>query len=129
MTIGRTPSKPSKRPRGPGRPAQSDADLRERLLDAALACYAAEGIKGASLKSIARQAGVTPALVHYYFGNKDLLFAAVVEERLMRAMAALQGGLDPGDGTPGALVRGFVAAVHAVVVRHPWLPVLWVREI
>src|ERR671912_2931553 len=115
MTIGRNPPKPSKRARGPGRPAQNDADLRERLLDAALACYVAEGIKAASLKSIARQAGVTPALVHYYFGNKDLLFAAVIEERLMLAMAALQGGLDPGDGTPGALVRGFATALHAVV--------------
>src|SRR5918993_2691348 len=129
MAPARTPAKTPKRQRGPGRPAQSDADLRERLLDAALACYVAEGIKAASLKSIARQAGVTPALVHYYFGNKDLLFAAVIEERLMLAMAALQAGLDPGDGTPAALIRGFVTALHAVVASHPWLPVLWAREI
>jgi AcrR family transcriptional regulator len=119
----------ARRPRKPGRPAQSAADLRERLLDAALARFVAEGIQGASLKSIAKAAGVTPALVHYYFGSKDLLLAAVVEERLLGAVAELRAGLEVADDQPAALVRGFVVAVHATVARHPWLPVLWVREI
>jgi AcrR family transcriptional regulator len=119
----------ARRPRKPGRPAQSAADLRERLLDAALARFVAEGIQAASLKSIAKAAGVTPALVHYYFGSKDLLLAAVVEERLLGAVVELRAALSVGDDQPAALVRGFVAAVHATVARHPWLPVLWVREI
>lgn len=126
MVISRTSPR---RPRRPGRPAQTDADLRERLLDAALARFVAEGIAAASLKSIARQAGVTPALVHYYFGNKDQLVAAVVDERLMTVAAELQGALADGDGTPGSLIHAFIGGLHRVVARHPWLPVIWAREI
>ena len=122
---------PSRRRRRPGRPAESDSDLRERLLDASLARFVAEGIAATSLKSIATQAGVTPALVHYYFGNKEQLVAAVVDERLMAVTAELRGliGEDKGDGDPSALVRDFVEGLGSVVARHPWLPVLWAREV
>ena len=124
-----SPRSATRRVRRPGRPVESDADQRERLLDAALHCFAAEGIKTASLKSIARQAGVTPALVHYYFGSKDQLVAAVVEERLMAVAAELQGVLATSEGKADVLIRGFVAGLHAIVARHPWLPTIWVREI
>lgn len=126
MPTGRTAVR---RPRRPGRPVESDTDLRERLLDAALARFVAEGINAASLKSIAKQAGVTPALVHYYFGNKDQLVSTVVEERLMVVAAELQGMLGGGDGKAGSLIRGFVSGLHGIVARHPWLPVIWAREI
>src|SRR5690606_40200339 len=79
------PAKPvarSQRKRTPGRQPTADAvDLRERLLDAALACFAAQGISATSLRDIARRAGVTPALVHYYFGHKLQLQQAVVTDR------------------------------------------------
>jgi AcrR family transcriptional regulator len=103
--------------------------LREHLLDAALSRFASEGIRAAALKDIARQAGATPALVHYYFGNKDQLLAAVIEERLMPVLAELRDSLAGMDGDARELVRRFVHGLHAAVARHPWLPVIWVREI
>jgi AcrR family transcriptional regulator len=103
--------------------------LRERLLDAALACFVAEGIKAASLKSIAHRAGVTPALVHYYFGSKDELQAAVVEERFLPVGLALREVLGDPARPARELAAGFVDGVHALVQCHPWLPVIWVREI
>lgn len=122
----RAPRVPRRRP---GRPAPGDADLRERLLDAALDCFVAEGMKVASLKGIAQRAGVTPALVHYYFGSKDELQAAVVEERFMPVAGALRALLGDPARPPRELVAEFVGGVHALVERHPWLPVIWVREI
>ena len=53
MPLARVRSTPRRRA---GRPAQGDADLREHLLDAALAAFAAEGIRGTSLKAIATRA-------------------------------------------------------------------------
>jgi AcrR family transcriptional regulator len=103
--------------------------LRERLLDAALACFVAEGIKAVSLKSIAHRAGVTPALVHYYFGSKDELQAAVVEERFLPVGLALREVLGDPARPARELAAGFVDGVHALVARFPWLPVIWVREI
>lgn len=127
-------AKPRAKPRAtprrrPGRPAPGTADLREHLLDAALDCFAAEGIRAASLKSIARRAGVTPALVHYYFGNKDALQSAVVEERFMQVALGLRALMGMPDRPARELIAGFVTGVHAMVERFPWLPVIWVREI
>ena len=71
------------RPRSPGRPTGESQLQRERLLDAATDAFARIGIHAASLRGIAQQAGVTPALVNYYFGNKERLVDALVEERLL----------------------------------------------
>ena len=125
------------RRRAPGRPPGEGRDLRQQLLDAAVVCFARQGIAGSSLRAIATEAGATPALLHYYFGGKDApmdaLIAAVIEEKLMPVMQSLrdpllQAGDDPKAG-PTALIRGFVRSVIATALAHPWLPQLWVREV
>jgi AcrR family transcriptional regulator len=119
----------AKRRRKPGRPAGDAADQRARLLDAALGSYTTIGIAAASLRRIAADAGVTPAMVHYYFGSKEKLRDAVVEERVMPLIALLRGRLDVAGNDPRAIVTGFVHGVHEAVARNPWLPSLWVREV
>ncbi|HEY6940734.1 TetR/AcrR family transcriptional regulator [Dokdonella sp.] len=116
------------RPRTPGRPAAASPELRPRLLDAALACYVRDGIAATSLRAIAREAGVTPALLHYYFGDATQLRQAVVDERVLPAIASFRSTL-PLDGEVAALVAAFVGGVGALVERYPWLPALWVREV
>ena len=116
-------------PRRPGRPTQGDPDLRERLVDAALSAFVSGGIAATPLKTIARAAGVTPALVHYYFGSKEQLVTAVIEERLMPVLARMQAFLADDLASSAGIARAFVGALHRVVAEHPWLPVLWVREI
>lgn len=133
------PSKPHRsatgrrRARAPGRPAGEGADLRQQLLDAAVACFSRHGIAGSSLRAIATEAGATPALLHYYFGGenapKDTLIAAVIEERLMPVMQSLRDPLLKAGDDPKALIRGFVRTVIATALAHPWLPQLWVREV
>ncbi len=126
----RTPRPVAKRRgRTPGRPVGEGADLRERLLDATVACFARYGIDGSSLRQIATEAGVTPALLHYYFGGKEALVEAVIEERLMPVTQGLRGPLLQAGDDPRALVRGFVRAVLTTALAHPWLPQLWVREV
>jgi AcrR family transcriptional regulator len=121
-------SKAPRKPRAPGRPTAASPELRPRLLDAAIACYVRDGIAGTSLRAIAREAGVTPALLHYYFGDAMQLRQAVVEERVMPAITSFRSTL-PLDGDVAALVATFVGGVGAVVAAHPWLPALWVREV
>jgi len=126
-----SPKPPARRPRqrAPGRPAGDAGDLRARLLDAAVACFARKGIAGSSLRAIATDAGSTPALVHYYFGNRDALLEAVIEERLMPVMQTLRAPLLAAGDDLRAAVRGFVRAVLGIAMAHPWLPQLWVREV
>ncbi|WP_079723193.1 TetR/AcrR family transcriptional regulator [Pseudoxanthomonas indica] len=100
------------------------------MLDASLQCFVRIGIAATSLRHIATEAGVTPALVHYYFGDKSQLQQAVVKERLLPVVGELQAPLGKAsEGDTAALIAGFVQGVGAVVERHPWLPTLWVREV
>ncbi|AYC33796.1 TetR/AcrR family transcriptional regulator [Pseudomonas cavernae] len=115
-------------PRAPGRPS-GDPQQREALLDAALAAFAHTGIHAASLRNIARQAGVTPALVNYYFGTKQRLVEVVVEERLLPLIQSLGERLQAAGDSPLELVEVFVRGLSETVSQHAWLPPLWVREI
>ncbi|HEV8692832.1 MAG TPA: helix-turn-helix domain-containing protein [Lysobacter sp.] len=123
------PGRASKaRKRTPGRPAGDGPDLRARVLDAAITCAVRQGVAATSLRAIASEAHVTPALLHYYFGDKEQLVAALVEERLMPAFAVVRDSA-MGGGDVAGLVAGFVRGMSETVARHPWLPALWVREV
>ena len=122
------PRAPASR-RGPGRPVGDSADLRERLLDAALTCYSRQGIAATPLRAIAVEAGVNPALLHYYFGDKGQLQQAVIDERLMPAIGNVGVALTLAGDDPAGLIASFVRGIGDAVARHPWLPSLWVREV
>jgi AcrR family transcriptional regulator len=56
-----------------------DRETRDRILDAAHAVFLRRGTALARTQEIADEAGVNKALLHYYFGTKDALAAAVFE--------------------------------------------------
>jgi len=126
---GGPPSNRATRPRPPGRPVGKSADQRERLLDAAIACFVRQGIAAASLRAIASEAGVTPALLHYYFGDKAQLVDALVEERMLPAFAVVRGRVAAAGDDVADTVAAFVCGVTEAMKAHPWWPQLWVREV
>ncbi|WP_024890972.1 TetR/AcrR family transcriptional regulator [Luteimonas huabeiensis] len=114
--------------RHPGRPS-GDADRRARALDAALACYVRRGIAATTLRDIAAEAEVTPALLHYYFHDAAGLRDAVIAERLMPVFFEVRDTLlGMEDAGLGEVLVAFVDRICALVARHPWLPALWIRE-
>mgnify|MGYP000107718677 CR=1 FL=1 len=121
-----------RRPRSPGRPAGGGGkgDRRGHVLDAAIACYVQRGIAATSLRDIARQAGVTPALLHYYFDDASGLRDAVVAERVLPAFDEVRATLqDMRDVPLRDVLQAFVGCMCGLVARHPWLPPLWIREV
>ncbi len=56
-----------------------NADTRAAILAAARDQFAACGYRGATIRGIATQADVDPALVHHYFGTKRELFAETLQ--------------------------------------------------
>ncbi|HEX7341519.1 MAG TPA: TetR/AcrR family transcriptional regulator [Rhodanobacteraceae bacterium] len=117
------------RKRRAGRPRGGDHDLRERLIDAAISQFTRTGVRATSLRAIATEAGATPAMLHYYFGSKQQMVEAVVEERLMPALAPMRRFLVVAEVDPATLVPGVVRGISELVARHAWLPPLWVREV
>src|SRR5215469_10967728 len=107
-----SPSKPKTRTRrAPGRPGTDSPDLRARLIEAALECFVRDGIAATSLRSIAAQADVTPALLNYYFGSKLALRDAVFEERLMPAVKTLREHVANAGDDVRVITQSFVRGV------------------
>lgn len=119
--------------RAPGRPSRGQVatapEQRGQLLDAAIACFVRKGIAATSLREIAREAHVTPALLNYYFGDKGQLQAALVQERLLPALLLLRAPLEQAGDDVAASIAAFVTGVGRIAAAHPWLPPLWVREV
>ena len=132
-TRGTTPPgpKPARAPRKrtPGRPSGDGPDLRADLLDAAIACFTRDGIAGTSLRAIATEGAVTPALLHYYFGDKGQLVDALVAERLLPVLAEMREVVENANDDVAELSIAFVRKLSEMVERHPWWPPLWVREV
>jgi len=70
-----------------GRPLPSQ--VRSRILDAALRIWAQKGVDGASLDEVAAAAGFTKGAVYSRFKNKDDLFFALLEERILERFETL----------------------------------------
>ena len=64
--------------RGRGRPPRGSPDTKGAIVTAAGARFRADGYAATTLRSIARDVGVDPALINYHFGSKQGLFAAAM---------------------------------------------------
>lgn len=101
-----------------------DSGTRDAILDAAKELFAELGYDGASLRAIASAAGVDPALIRHFFGDKETLFATTVADRTtipQRMATAFEG--DPA-GLGARITDGYLrmweepgtrAILHALV--------------
>ncbi|MBC7938164.1 MAG: TetR family transcriptional regulator [Chitinophagaceae bacterium] len=86
-------------------PRPRDAERsREAILAAARDEFAAYGLGGARVERIAERADVNKRLLYYYFGDKETLFRAVLEDAYLHIRAAEQQ-LHLTDMPPAAAVR------------------------
>ncbi|WP_194924060.1 TetR/AcrR family transcriptional regulator [Catenulispora pinisilvae] len=110
---------PAKRPgRRPG-----SADTRGEILDAARAEFASRGYEKATVRGIARAAGVDSALVHHYFGSKDRVFLAALEFPVDPATLLELVAGDPA-GVGERLARGVVEVWEEPQARERLLAVV-----
>jgi AcrR family transcriptional regulator len=100
---------------------------REQIVRATIRCLAREGYTRLTMKKVAREAGVSQGILHYYFEDKRAMLAAtleVVTRDLDRRVAAAQSrtGRDP-----GARLRALVRACLEVAVQRPEVWVVFVE--
>jgi AcrR family transcriptional regulator len=100
--VPNAPRLPAPKRRGP----RPDVAWRDRILAAARQQFSEHGYEAATVRRIARAAGVDPKLIHYYFGTKEELFAAAIAEpfrtsRLLDLLTEAPPG--PGDPAEGNL--------------------------
>ena len=108
-----------------GAPAKSAARVRRdpertraRILEAARAEFARDGLGGARVDRITARAGSNKRMIYYYFGNKEALFLAALEsayEHIRQAEQSLRlTDLDPVEG-----MRRMVRFTWNYYLAHP----------
>jgi AcrR family transcriptional regulator len=117
--------------RRPGRPSGSvnGPEQRNRLLDTAIQLFARQGIVETSLSAIAREAGVTPAMLHYYFKTRDQLLDVLIDERIQPRRVEIGKTFDIHAGDPVTVITQLVERFMKNATEHPWFPALWMREV
>lgn len=108
----------ARKKRGASRPGGDGRETETRILDAAEQTFARLGFAGASTQEIAEQAGVTKAMIHYYFDSKERLYRAVLDRILFELYRLVQDSTISSDDRVTRLdvfVRGF----FDYVARHP----------
>lgn len=112
------------------------ADIRERLLDAALLEFGAKGFDAASTRAIARRIGAHQPQINYHFESKEALWTAAVDHLFaeladaMRGLAvgSVRGG---GSGDVSEIADAFAEMIRRFVrfaARRPELNQIMVHE-
>lgn len=99
------------------RKAKAPAASRAGIVAAAIDEFAARGFKGASMDAIAGRTHTTRALINYYFGGKEKLYIAVLEQVYGEVREA-EGKLDLDHLAPADAVRRIVEFTYNYYLAH-----------
>jgi len=109
------------------RKPKAPAANRAGIVAAALDEFAARGFKGASMDAIAARTHTTRALINYYFGSKEKLYIAVLEQ-VYGEIREAEGKLDLDHLAPAEAVRRIVEFTYTYYVEHEGFVRLVVAE-
>ena len=107
---------------------RSTEETEQRILDAAHAVFVRAGTAGARTLEIAKEAGVNPALLHYYFRTKERLAEAVFRRaagQLLPAVVRILGS----DATLEDKVEQVVQVELQFLSKAPYLPAYILSEL
>ncbi|WP_276851437.1 TetR/AcrR family transcriptional regulator [Enterobacter oligotrophicus] len=123
--------KDNSEPRRPGRPRRGKriTASREQLLDIALNLFSRQGIANTSLNAIAKEAGVTPAMLHYYFNSREQLLDVMIEERFLPLRSKIGTIFAINQDSPVNALTEMVKVLAELAETHHWFAPLWMQEV
>lgn len=104
-------------------------DTEQAILLAAEQEFMQKGYDGAKTVSIAYNAGVTHAMLHYYFGTKERLFNKIFNEKLSLLGKMVTDVIIEPDTTPLEKIKTVVDRHFEFLVEHPDLPRFLLNEL
>lgn len=110
MHGGRVRGRPPVRPDSP----HGEQEVRRALVEAGRALFCERGVRGVTVKEVARTARVNHGLVHHYFGSKDGLVSAVLDDLAHRAAEEIASYQPPGP----FVVPGGAVEQHGRLLGH-----------
>jgi AcrR family transcriptional regulator len=103
--------------------AYHHGDLREALIEQAIASVNAVGADHVSLRAVAAAVGVGPSAAYHHFADKEALIEAVKERGFLEldSFILAQVSTDTGQSNPIELLRHSAIAYISYAVDHPHL--------
>lgn len=96
------------------------------LIEATARVLAAHGAAGASVRTIAAEAGVSPGLVTHHFGGVARLVEATYDHVAAQVETALEQAVAGAGGDPHARLTAYVEASFAPPIADPALLATWI---
>ena len=101
---------------------------RQLLIDSGRRAFSEEGLEGARVDRIAKDAGMNKALINYHFRGKEGLYLAVLAEELEAVAAAMEEALSSAKDD-AARLESWPEAFWAALEGRPELAPLLLREL
>lgn len=110
-------------------PQSEPQSTEERILEAAVQEFMAKGYAGARTTAIAEAAGVTHAMLHYYFRTKDKLFDRIIESKIGTLRDIMLSSL--GDPTIPLFdkIKNAIESHQDFIAANPDLPRFIINEV
>lgn len=106
----------------------SDKSTIDRIIDAAIPLFAMKGYAAVSVKELAQAADVNIALISYYFGGKENLYATVLKAQFVHVTEFIEV-LTKEDASPIEKIRHFAQMAVEYHGKHPYTSYLIYGEI
>ena len=106
-----------------------DINKEELILKAAEHEFLTKGFEGARTTSIAESAGVTHAMLHYYFRTKKQLFERILEDKLNLLSKSIKEVLGNPELPYEERLRQGISAHFDLFAANPELPRFFVNEV
>lgn len=91
---------------------------RGLILDAARRVFEAKGLEAASLRTIAAEAGYTPAALYFHFDSKEALYAEVLQASLDRLIETVNDAVSKA-GAPAGRLKAAALAFYQFYADNP----------
>jgi AcrR family transcriptional regulator len=102
----------------PAIPKDEEEGTRDRILNVALQEFSRHGLSGARIDAIAAESGINKGMIYYYFGSKEDLYVAALEESYHR-FRQIESEVQPEHLAPLAALRRLVGASFDFHAAHP----------
>lgn len=101
----------------------------ERILEAAEREFLSKGYAGARTTAIAEAAGVTHAMLHYYFRTKDKLFDKIIESKIGTLRDIMLASLGDPDTPLFEKIKSAIENHFNFIASNPDLPRFMINEV
>lgn len=107
-------SAPSPTPWGTIRIEEPEAEMAQRILDAAFTCFASHGIAATTMSQLAEEAGISRVWLYRFFENRDAVIRGLLGREAHRFLVSLAARFDLSASLSVAVVEAFLFAIETL---------------